>query len=81
MSDPITPVVTITVVQERNGVQIHCSYNGFQKSNAANVATAMLVATEMYDWLNWLIEMDMTVASPNDKEKIKNVLKKARGVA
>lgn len=46
-------------------------------ANAALIAAA----PEMYDWLNWLIEMDMTVASPNDKEKIKNVLKKARGEA
>lgn len=46
-------------------------------------ANAMLIAAapEMYDWLNWLIEMDMTVAGPGDKEKIKNVLKKARGEA
>ena len=46
--EKMTPVITITVVQERSGVQIHCSYNGFQKSNAANVATQMLAANELY---------------------------------
>ena len=48
---------------------------------AAANAALIAGAPEMYDWRNWLIEMDLTVASPNDKEKIKNVLKKARGEA
>lgn len=43
-------------------------------------AALVSAAPEMYDWLNWLIENDMlTIVNPNDREKIKLALKKARG--
>lgn len=43
-------------------------------------AALISAAPEMYDWLNWLIENGMlTIVNPNDRDKIKSVLKKARG--
>ena len=65
--EKMTPVITITVVQERNGVQIHCSYNGFQKSNAANVATQMLAATELYRDLHEAV-VEMCSNCPSGKD-------------
>lgn len=65
-------------------------YNSFVDQDSADKnekeagydAALIAAVPEMYDWLNWLIENDMlAIVNPNDREKIKSVLKKARGEA
>lgn len=47
----LTPIITITVVNEKSSVQIHCSYNGFGECgcDAVEVAKKMMIAHQLYD--------------------------------
>lgn len=84
----VYPITEAGKTRHFGGPICSVDYNSFVDQDSADKnekkagydAALIAAAPEMYDWLNWLIENDMlAIANPNDREKIKSVLKKARG--